>query len=161
MIVGGRLTTVVVPRDALEAARELEKAEYLTGAVVDYVNEVQRAGVYTRHELPAVAMQAYHADYYLAQVYNGGHSQFIGNTGPAQLPTTAGDALAALKAMGADVQHQILLEMMEWVETHPDQAAAQDGFTQRARALKALDTRFYEAERRQPMMPLAARWIAS
>lgn len=161
MIVGGRLTIVVVPRDALEAARELEKAEYLTGAVVDYVNEVQRTGVYTRHELPAVAMQAYHADYYLAQVYNGGHSQFIGNTGTAQLPTTAGDALAALKAMGAGVQHQILLEMMDWVETHPDQAAVQDGFTQRAPALQALDTRFYETERRQPMMPLAARWIAS
>lgn len=161
MTVDGRLTTVVVPRDALEAARELEKAEYLTGAVVDYINEIQRTGVYTRHELPGVAMQAYHADYYLAQVYNGGHSQFIGNTGTAQLPTTTGDALAALKAMGAGVQHQILLEMMDWVETHPDEAAAQDGFTQRAPALKALDTRFYEVERRQPMMPLAARWIAS
>lgn len=161
MIVGGRLTTVVVPRDALEAAREPDNAEYLTGAVVDYVNEIQRAGAYTRDELPAMAMQAYHADYYLAQVYNGGHSQFIGNTGTTQLPITAGDALAGLKAMGASEQHQILLEMIAWVQANPGEAAAQNGFTQRAAALEALDARFYEIEQQRPMTPLAARWIAS
>ena len=161
MIVDGCLTTVVVPRKALEAARAPEKADYLTGAVVDYVNEIQRAGVYTRRELPAVAMQAYHADYYLAQVNNGGHSQFIGNTGTAMLPTTSGDALAGLKAMGASTQHQILQEMLAWVEEHPGEAAQQNGFDNRPAALNALDSRFYEAERQQPMTQLAARWIAS
>src|SRR3954452_22579319 len=98
MIVDGCLTKVVVPRKALEAAQDPEKADYLTGAVVDYVNQIQRVGVFTRGELPAAAMQAYHADYYLAQVNNGGHSQFIGNTGIAMLPTTSGDALAGLEA---------------------------------------------------------------
>lgn len=161
MIVEGRLTTVVVPRKALDAARDPEKGEYLTGAVVDYVNEIQRVGIYSGRELPAVAMQAYHADYYLAQVNNGGHSQFIGNTGVAMLPTTCGDALAGLKAMGASVQHQILQEMMAWVEELPGEAAQQNGFEMRAAVLNALDTRFYEAEQLQPMTPLAARWIAS
>ncbi|WGD50553.1 DUF4375 domain-containing protein [Bradyrhizobium sp. CB1650] len=161
MIEGGRLATVVVPRSALEAARDTEKADYLTCAVVDYVNEIQRVGVYTGRELPAVAMQAYHADYYLAQVNNGGHSQFIGNTGIAMLPTTSGDALAGLKAMGASAQHQILREMMAWVEEHPGEAALQSGFGKRAAALNALDRRFYEAERQQPITELAARWIAS
>jgi hypothetical protein len=161
MIVDGRLTTVVVPRKALEAARDAAKAEYLTGAVVDYVNEIQRVGVYSGRELPAVAMQAYHADYYLAQVDNGGHSQFIGNTGVEMLPTTSGDALAGLKAMGASAQHQILQEMIAWVEAHPGEAALQNGFENRAAELNALDDRFYEAERLQPMTPLAARWIAN
>lgn len=160
-IVDGRLTKAVVPREALEAARDPEKAEYLTGAVVDYVNAIQRAGVYTRRELPAPAMQAYHADYYLTQVDNGGHSQFIGNTDIAMLPTTSGDALAGLKAMGANAQHQILQEMIAWVEAHPGEAALQNGFENRAAELNALDDRFYAAERLQPMTPLAARWIAS
>ncbi|MDE5463461.1 DUF4375 domain-containing protein [Bradyrhizobium sp. CSS354] len=160
-IVDGRLTKAVVPREALEAARDPEKAEYLTGAVVDYVNAIQRAGVYTRRELPAPAMQAYHADYYLTQVDNGGHSQFIGNTGIAMLPTTSGDALAGLKAMGANAQHQILQEMIAWVEAHPGEAALQNGFENRAAELNALDDRFYAAERLQPMTPRAARWIAS
>jgi len=161
MIVDGRLTKVVVPRKALEAAQDPEKADYLTGAVVDYVNQIQRVGVYTRGELPAAAMQAYHADYYLAQVNNGGHSQFIGNTGIAMLPTTSGDALAGLEAMGASAQHQILKEMIAWVEEHPSEAAQQNGFENRPAVLNALDSRFYEAERQQPMTQLAARWIAS
>lgn len=68
MIVKGRLTTIVVPRTDLEAAQDPKKAYYLTGAVVDYVDKMLHVGIYSRHELPAVAMQAYHADYYLAQV---------------------------------------------------------------------------------------------
>ena len=128
MIEGSRLTTVVVSLDALEAAQAPEKADYLTEAVVYYVNEIQRVGVYKGRELPAVAMQAYHADYYLAQVNNGGHSQFIGNTGVAMLPTTSGDALAGLKAMGAAAQHQILQEMMDWVKANTGEAALQNGF---------------------------------
>ncbi|MGT2437607.1 DMP19 family protein [Bradyrhizobium betae] len=155
------MTTVVVPRESLEAALNPEKAEYLTGALVDYVNQIQRLGIYTGSELPAVAMQAYHADFYLAQVYNGGHSQFIRNTGVAMLPTTSGDALAGLEAMGASAQHQILQEMIAWVKEHPDEAALQDGFETRAAALKALDSRFYEAEGLQPVTQLAARWIAN
>ncbi|MFL6808251.1 MAG: DUF4375 domain-containing protein [Bradyrhizobium canariense] len=161
MIVEGRLTKVVVSREALEAARDPQKAHYLTGAVVDYVSRIQHFGVYTRGELPAVAIQAYHADFYLAQVCNGGHSQFIGNTGLAMLPTTSGDALAGLEAMGASAQHQILQEMIAWVEAHPDEAALQTGFENRAAALSALDECFYAVEREQPMIPLAARWIAS
>jgi hypothetical protein len=161
MIVDGGLTMVVVPSKALEAARDPEKADHLTGAVVDYVNEIQSVGVYTAGELPAVAIEAYHADYYLSQVYNGGHRQFIGNTGLAMLPTTSGDALAGLKAMGASSQHQILQEMIAWVEAHPGEAALQTGFENRAAALSALDRRFFAAEQQQPMTQLAARWIAS
>ncbi|WP_298878706.1 DUF4375 domain-containing protein [uncultured Bradyrhizobium sp.] len=161
MFVGGRLTTVVVPRNALEAAEDPRKAYYLTGAVVDYVNEIQRTGAYTRDELPEVAMQAYHADYYLAQVENGGHSQFIGNTGVARLSTTSADALAALKAMGASAQHQILQEMITWVEENPGEAARQNGFTERAAALNTLDNRFYQANEQRPITQLAAQWIAS
>jgi hypothetical protein len=159
MIVGGRLATVVIPRDAIEGAHEPDKA--VTHAVVDYVNDIQRAGVYPRHEMPAVAMQAYHAEYYLAQVSNGGHSQFIRNTGIAMLPTTSGDALAGLKAMGAATQHRILVEVLAWVKANLEEAAKQNGFAVRAQALKALDDRFHAAEREQPITRLAARWIAS
>jgi hypothetical protein len=158
MIVDGRLATVVIPRDAIEGAQEPDKA--VTQAVVDYVNDIQRAGVYPRHEMPAAAMQAYHAEYYLAQVRNGGHSQFIRNTGIAMLPTTSGDALAALHAMGAGAQHQILLEILAWVKANLEEAAKQNGFSARADALKAFDERFHAAEREKPVTPLAARWIA-
>ena len=143
MIVDGRLATVVIPRDAIEGAQEPDKA--VAQALIDYVNDVQRAGIYPRHEMPAVAMQAYHASYYLAQVSNGGHGQFIRNTGIAMLPTISGDALAALQAMGAGAQHQILIEMLTWVKANLGEAAKQDGFSVRAQVLKALDDRFHAA----------------
>lgn len=156
---GGRLTIVVVPRNACDAASQPDKAHLLTSAVVDYVNDIQRAGVYTRHELPAAAMQAFNADYYLAQVNNGGHSQFIGNAG-SLLATACADARAGLEAMGAHAQQRILTEMMAWLKANPAEAAAQNGFSVRATRLDELDKQFYAAERQTPMTPLAARWIA-
>ena len=104
-------------------------------------------------------MQAYHADYYLAQVNNGGHSQFIGNSGEL-LRTITADALAGLEAMGAKAQHQILFEMAAWAAANPADAGAQDGFGVRAEPLDGLDKRFYAAESETPIAPLAARWIA-
>src|SRR5262245_35523815 len=121
----GQLTTVIVPRAAAghtdDAANDPAAAERLIQAVVTYVNDVQHAGVYARHELPAKAMQAYHADYYLAQVLNGGHSQFIHNCGEIW-PAVAADALAALETMGAGEQHRVLAEAVDWVRVHPEEA---------------------------------------
>jgi hypothetical protein len=156
----GQLTTVIVPRQWADAAREPEGAYHLTAAVVDYVNDVQQAGVFVRREMPPKALQAYNADYYLAEVNNGGHSQFIHNSGEL-LPTIVGDALAGLEAMGARAQHQILTEMAAWVEANVAEAFAQDGFGTRAKPLEELDSRFYAAEGEAPIAPLAARWISS
>jgi hypothetical protein len=56
-LIDGRLTTVIVARTAFEAASNPEKADQLTAAIVSFVNDVQQAGVYARHELPAKALQ--------------------------------------------------------------------------------------------------------
>lgn len=155
----GRLTTVIVPRAAAGPAHNEEDAERLIQAVVTYVNDVQQAGVYARHELPAKAMQAYHANYYLAEVSNGGHSQLVHNCGEIW-PAVVADALAALDAMGAQAQRRILGEAAAWVGAHPQEAGLQNGFSVRSELLDVLDARFYEAEREMPMTPLAASWIA-
>ncbi len=155
----GRLLAVIVPRKWVDAAAEPDGAYHLSAAIVDYVNDVQQAGVFARHEMPAKAMQAYHADYYLSQVNNGGHSQFIGNSGEL-LRTITADALVGLEAMGAGAQHQILTEMAAWAAANPADAGAQDGFGVRAAMLDGLDKRFYAAESEAPIASLAARWIA-
>jgi hypothetical protein len=158
-LIDGRLTTVIVARTAFEAASNPEKADQLTAAIVSFVNDVQQAGVYARHELPAKALQVFHADYYLAEVNNGGHSQFIHNC-DALLKFVIADARAALQEMGAHAQHQILCEMAAWVAANTTEAAAQDGFDTRAEALDELDRRFYDAEGETPISSLAAQWIA-
>jgi hypothetical protein len=157
--VNGRLTTVIVPRKSVDAASKPEGAFHLPTAVVAYVNDVQQAGIYARHEFPMRAVQAFHADYYLAQVNNGGHSQFISNSGAA-FPKVVADALAGLEAMGAKAQHQILTEMIAWTDANPEGARAQNGFSIRAKALDELDTRFYASEKEMPIALLAARWIS-
>ncbi len=156
----GRLQTVIVQRKWAEAAREPEGAHHLAAAVVDFVNGIQQAGVFATHELPSKAMQAYYADFYEAQVKNGGHSQFIFNSGEL-LSTAIVHALAALTAMGATAQHQILTEMAAWVVANPDVASVQDGFGTRATLLDELDTRFYAADEQAPVAQLAARWIGA
>ncbi|AWL99785.2 DMP19 family protein [Bradyrhizobium amphicarpaeae] len=160
MIVNGRLSTVVVARDALHAARDAEEAGSLVEAVLCYVEQMQYVGSFSRQELPEVAMQLYHASYYYAQVLNGGHSQFIVNS-DRLLQITCIDALAGLKAMGDVDRSQILQEMMVWMDEHPDEAARQDGALTSADALDELDDRFYELDAFRPMYPLGARWIAS
>jgi hypothetical protein len=154
----GRLVSIVIPRKWADAAKQPKGAHQLAAAVVEYINDVQGAGMYSRSELPAKALQAYHADFYLSQVKNGGHSQFIANAGEL-LPVAVTDALAGLEAMGADAQHGILAEMAVWAEVNAEEARAQDGFGVRAEALDDLDNRFFVAENARPVTNLAARWI--
>ncbi|MEM9139438.1 MAG: DUF4375 domain-containing protein, partial [Pseudomonadota bacterium] len=113
---------IIVPESA--TAPDAERYALIT-AVVDYVNHMMEHGAYRRWELPAAAMQAYHCDYYYAQVTNGGHSQFIHNSRMQQ--GVLHDAEAGLKAMGAKVQLDCLRQMRAWAEANAEAAAAQDG----------------------------------
>ena len=156
----GRLTTVIVPRKWVDAAAEPDGAYHMSAAIVDYVNDVQQAGVFARHEMPAKAMQAYHADYYLAQVNNGGHSQFIGNSGEL-LRTITADALVGLEAMGADGPAPNPDRDGRMGRRKPRGRRRAGRFRRpRGESLDGLDKRFYAAESETPIASLAARWIA-
>lgn len=48
--------------------------------IVTFVNYALTECAYTLEELPQDAVRTYYADYYLAQVLNGGHAQFVGNS---------------------------------------------------------------------------------
>jgi len=132
----------------------------VVSAIVEYVDSVMREGVYHPCELPPEAMQVYHADYYLAQVENGGHSQFIYNAG-VNFPEMSADALAGLEAMGLPEHHRILNEMIGWANANPEEAAAQNGFATCAALLDELDARFCAADDQTPMIQRSAKWIAT
>lgn len=147
---------IVVPASA--AAPEAERYALIL-AVVDYVNDMMESGEFRRWELPAAALQAYHADYYYAQVCNGGHSQFIRNS---QMPTAVlNDAEAGLKAMGGKVYLDCLRHMRDWADDNPETANAQDGFGARAPELDALDEKFFAADRdeKTAFYTLATPWM--
>src|SRR5262245_18231912 len=104
------LETVIVPRSMMERARQPGQEHVLVKAVVDFVNAMMSLGLYTRFEIPAKAVQAYHADYYLAQVNNGGHGQFISNCRD-NLRFAVPDIRAGLGGMKADTHLPIFEEL--------------------------------------------------
>lgn len=157
----GTLATVIVPRSAVARANNGESPYDLVQALVNFVNVMTGEGLYSRFELPAKAMQAYHADFYLAQVNNGGHSQFIHNSF-ANLPFIVKDVRAALEGMKADAVLAIFERMAAWVAQNPDEVTKQTGFDGgRAPLLDELDKLFYAADKAAPLIAQNARWIAS
>jgi Domain of unknown function (DUF4375) len=157
----GKFTTVIVPRSAVLRASDPEKAYDLVQAVVNFVNAMMGEGIYSRDEIPAKAMQAYHADFYLAQVNNGGHSQFIHNC-QGSLKHILGDVRAGLTGMKAEKHLPIFEQMASWIAQHPDEASKQTGFQGgREPLLDPLDKLLYAAEKEAPMIAQSALWIAS
>lgn len=157
----GKLSTVLVRQSVVEAVRSGSSRHELIEEVVNYTNFMMQTGLFRHDELPPEALQAYHADYYLAQVNNGGHSQFIHNSAD-NADRAWGDALTALKAMGASDHAAILTNMLTWVQRNPDAARQQTGFTDgdgRDPALDALDEAFYALEKHTPMSALLTAWI--
>lgn len=156
----GKLGTVIVPRSAI--ARAGESGNYdLVQALVNFVNAMTGEGLYSRFELEQKAMQSFHADFYLAQVNNGGHSQFIHNSF-GNLPFVIADVRAGLAAMKAHAFVPVFEKMAAWVEKNPDEAKKQTGFEGgRAALLDELDTAFYKADKETALITLNSRWIAT
>ena len=155
------LGTVIVSRSAAARATDPDNAYDLVQAVVNFVNAMTGEGLYSRFEIPAKALQAYHADFYLAQVNNGGHSQFIHNS-HGNLDYIVSDVRAALSGMQAQAHLSVMERMAAWIVQHPDEASKQTGFEGgRAPLLDQLDSLFYQADKAMPMISQSARWISS
>jgi len=153
------LSTVLVRRSVVDAARLGGKPHDLIAGVVGFVNAMTARGLYLREQIVLKALQAFHADFYLAQVNNGGHSQFIHNCG-GKAPPIYADAMVALRSCGADAQADILERMMVWEKENPVEAGSQTGFSGgRADTLDKLDTEFFEVNSVAPMADALARWI--
>ncbi len=159
----GTLGTVIVRRSALERAQAGDDSDAydLVQAVVDFVNAMSGEGLYSRFEIHPKAMQAFHCDFYLAQVNNGGHSQFIHNSF-GNLPFVVIDVREGLTGMGAKGHLSALERMATWIAQNPDDVSKQTGFEGgRAPLLDELDSLFYAADKAAPMINKSSRWIAS
>lgn len=156
----GTLGTVIVRRSTLAKAGEPGNYDLIQG-LVNFVNAMTHDGLYSRFEIQQKAMQAYHADFYLAQVLNGGHSQFIHNCF-ANLPFVIKDVRAALQGMKADSILAIFERAAAWIEANPAEVKQQTGFDGgRAALLDELDTAFYKANDETPMIVSSSLWIKS
>lgn len=150
---------VVVSRSDFDAS--VEKTGQLVYAVVKFVNAMNDQGAWRADELPMEAQVVYASDYYLAQVNNGGHAQFIWN-GRNYLEKNCALAIAAFRAMGAHGHRAIMEELAAWLGAEGEQAFAQTGLVgsgKRAPILEALDRRFFDLQKTSPLTRLSEDWI--
>lgn len=134
------VTEIIVPQSAYEA----EETYALPGAVVDYVNHLLHAAFYERGEVPVEALWSYNVDYYLAQVNNGGHGQFVSNSG--WMAAMREDITAGLAAMRATDAAEIFAELQRFALEEPArfaQAAEGGGFGEADPVIAGLDDRFF------------------
>lgn len=112
--------------------------------VVDYTNAVFHDSLYKLGEFPHEAYALYLADYYVAEVKNGGHSRYLGNDRNSLSSTSSlPEALGGLDMIGCKPYADCLRDLQKWVKGNPKEAAAQNGFNVRADALEELDSRFF------------------
>jgi hypothetical protein len=157
----GTFSTVIVPRSAVEAARDPATANRLATALVRFVNAMTGEGLYTRDELLLKATQAFHADYYLAQVNNGGHAQFIHNS-MSNVDFALADVLAATAALQTEPYTSIGARLAAWAGANRDPATSKIDLKRKdgPDVLHELDMAFYAADKEQPFQNLLGRWIA-
>ena len=114
------------------------------GLLVDYVNALLRHGLADTQILRDL-IDLYALDFYEGQVRNGGHSQYIANSGDA-LSANMEHALRGAELLKLDALAQIITECRNWCAANADERDQQNGFSVRAAPLEALDTRLYEVE---------------
>jgi hypothetical protein len=152
------VSRVIVSRSDFSAEEDPGR---LVNAVVKFVNAMNDQGAWRADELPVEAQQVYASDYYLAQVNNGGHAQFIWN-GRSYLDKNCQLATGAFWAMRAPDHLAIMDDLVAWLKLVGEQAFDQTGLVgsgQRAPALDALDERFLSVQRTSPMTARSADWI--
>ena len=151
------LPVIIVPQSAYDS----EKDYSLPGAVVDFVNHAIGTAQFRREEIPLPAMQAFHVDYYIAQVNNGGHSQYVGNSGWHQYQID--DIRAGLAAIGIEDAIELYEDLCAFADSHPEEfRAGMDarGFGEFPEFFDKADTLFF-AGLNDRLMKGNSDWIRS
>lgn len=140
----------------------------LVKGVVDFWNDLQDYGAFTRYEVPLPLLQSYHVDYYDAQVKNGGHEQFVSNGKWADY--LVDDVDLGLVAMGADEYSRIFKAVRALVDGDNELRASamiRGGFDDLGGAgpvderMRAYDGKFFELSRSMDLRDLNGKRLRS
>jgi hypothetical protein len=135
---------LILPREAAESSDPYTVVD----CTIRYVNYLFDQGHYLPIEIIAEAYWSYTVDYYLAQVNNGGHGQYVGNSRIAN-PSMAGVVEATqrgLAAMGATDYRTIYIALTKLLSSdkkRAEQIAQGGGFGKIDPGIEDLDRRFF------------------
>lgn len=131
-------------------------------SLVDFVNILcNRARIPMGRVYPKFR-QAYYFSYYMAQVNNGGHRQFIVNSSPRRVWYLE-EALMAAHAMGAPEYAEVLVDYLGWLRQNPEKIDQLSDWSDKAVAspLYALDDRFFAHQKGPEPVHYLVEWIAT
>ena len=148
---------IIVPQKAFQS----ESPYDLVQAVVNFVNFALRHACFHRDEIAQNAMRAYHVDYYLAQVNNGGHSQFAANSNMLDvILKDIGEGLDAIGHGAADVYKRFLT----FSKAEPARMAKvlkSGGFGDIDPFMDGIDKEFYALNEKSPLINANRDWLKS
>ncbi|MCR5888423.1 DMP19 family protein [Hymenobacter sp. J193] len=129
---------------------------------ITFVNAL-RSSYFTNQELAPDALRSYYVDYYLAQVNNGGFSQFVYNSGwDADMVRTVREGLASMEAR----QHLALFErgaqLIDGLGAAGLQAYLEDdywGDNDTRDELNSIGDEFFQLSEQEDLVDLNARWL--
>jgi len=112
------------------------------GAFAIYVTDIVRRGV-ARSALPRDFFDLHALDYYYSQVCNGGHCQFIGNSG-GMLDSNVDHAPRGSEMLTLPELGRLLTECRDWSDANPEERDKLAGWEFWLEVLERLDDRFFE-----------------
>jgi Domain of unknown function (DUF4375) len=150
--------SVTVAKDAAAS----DKPEDIVASNVNFVNALLAEHL-RLEEISRDALLSYYVDYYLAEVENGGFSQFVYNSGWA--PATIGFVREGLSALKAEQHLKLFNESAAILDRMgPDKLKAfldskYFGTNEERDALDEHNTRFYELSKTEDLLALNAVWL--
>jgi hypothetical protein len=148
----------------IEASIAHEDPGEIVGSNVWFVNALLDEYL-TPDEIAADALRSYYVDYYLAQVNNGGFSQFVYNS--RWSPFVLASVREGMRAIGAERHLAVFEEGAELVHLFGrdrlDRYFASEYFGDNADRdeLNAVNDRFSETDKAENLLALNATWLRS
>jgi hypothetical protein len=146
---------IIVPENAYRSESPAE----LVQAVVNFVNFALRQAYFNRDEIAQNAMRAYHVDFYLAQVNNGGHAQFAANSNMLDvILKDVGEGLDAMRHEAAGIYKRFLT----FAKAEPARMAKVlkgGGFGDVDPFMDGIDKEFYALNAKAPLVNANRDWL--
>lgn len=132
----------------------------LVSQLVNDVKALASTALYHHDELWPELVGLYHLDFYVAQVRNGGHSQFAHNS-QANFQYVLNAVDNGLSGAHMPRVSEVFHEFRKWCEQNPQKVSEQTGFSGgRAPELDDLDSLLYEALEQEEYPNALAHWVS-
>lgn len=139
----------------------------LIGALMKIMEYLADYGAYTRHEIPAALLYNHRLSNYQAEVSNGGHEQFVANSGWSE--DVQREVEEGLGAVGAYAHQRLFREVAQYTNASAERTAAvraRGGFNHPIHGkvdewIEQKDREFHMLNATNDVTTLQKRWLKS